>query len=210
MKFPVKELFLLGVMALSTFGVFKAVDHFAPRDIDVMSETAGVLVFQEPLQKNISDALFTFEAGGAVLIPAALFDVTGVVLGKKRYLPWGEYHMAPWDIGIGWGAMSDPDNLSQVSFWQRNRFMYFRYGGGASVNKHMIIPNHSNIHIIPANDRVRDQISEVKRGNLVRMTGFLVHVMDGDIFLKTSLERHDTGAGACEILYVQSIDLDPV
>ena len=74
----------------------------------------------------------------------------------------------------------------------------------------MIIPNSANIHIIPANDEVKRQMSEVKEGNLVRLTGFLVDISDGETYLKTSLERGDTGAGACEILYVQAIDLDPI
>jgi len=210
MKFPFKELGLLAGMALSVFGVIKAVDYFEPSDLDIMADTKGALVYQEPLQKEIETALFTFEAKGAQLIPRALFDVTGVVLGKKRYLPWGQYHMAPWDIGMGWSAMSDPSNLSEVTFWQRNRFMHYRYGAGASVNKYMIIPNSANIHIIPANDEVKRQMSEVKEGNLVRLTGFLVDVSDGETYLKTSLERGDTGAGACEILYVQAVDLDPI
>lgn len=210
MKFPYKEALLIAGMILSGFVVVKAVEYFEPRDIDLMADTTGALVYQEPLQKEIETALFTFEADGAILIPEALFDVTGVVLGKKRYLPWGDYHMAPWDVGIGWGAMSDPDNLSQVSFWQRNRFMHYRYGAGASVSKHTIIPNSSNIHIIPGNDIVKAQMADVKEGNLVRMTGFLVNVVDGETVLKTSLDRTDTGAGACEILYVQAIDLDPI
>jgi hypothetical protein len=210
MKFPYKEALLIAGMILSGFVVVKAIGHFEPRDIDLMADTTGALVYQEPLQKEIETALFTFEADGAILIPEALFDVTGVVLGKKRYLPWGGYHMAPWDVGIGWGAMSDPDNLSQVSFWQRNRFMHYRYGAGASVSKHTIIPNSSNIHIIPGNDIVKAQMADVKEGNLVRMTGFLVNVVDGETVLKTSLDRTDTGAGACEILYVQAIDLDPI
>jgi hypothetical protein len=210
MKIPFKELALLAGMVLSAFGIFKAVDHFAPSDIDLMADTSGALVYQAPFQKVIPDTLFTFEAGGARLVPQALFDVTGVVLGKKRYLPWGDYHMAPWDLGIGWSDMSDPTLLADVSFWQRNRFMHFRYGAGASVNKYRIIPNSANIHIIPANDEVKRKMSEVRKGNVVRLTGFLVNVTDGDTTLKPSLERGDTGAGACEILYVQAIDLDPI
>jgi len=210
MKFPYKEILLIAGMIFSAFGVVKAVEHFEPRDIDLMADTTGALVYQEPFQKKIETALFTFEAEGATLFPEALFDVTGVVLGKKRYLPWGEYHLAPWDIGIGWGAMSDPDKLSQVTFWQRNRFMHYRHGADASLSKHTIIQNTTNIHIIPANDLVKSQMADVKEGNLVRMTGFLVNVVDGDTVMKTSLDRTDTGAGACEILYVQAIDLDPI
>ena len=83
MKIPFKELALLAGMVLSAFGIFKAVDHFAPSDIDLMADTSGALVYQAPFQKVIPDTLFTFEAGGARLVPQALFDVTGVVLGKK-------------------------------------------------------------------------------------------------------------------------------
>jgi len=210
MKFPTKQILALGVMALSSFGLYKAQDIFSPSDIDIMAGTSGALVFQEPLQKEVDGTLYTFEADGVALVPVAIFDASGVVLGKRRYLPWGSHHFAPWDIGLGWGKMSDPSLLRHVKFWQAGRFMYFRYPHDSPVGKREIIPNSANIHVIPANDEVREKLSRIKEGNIVRLTGFLVHAVDGVDVYKTSLTRHDTGAGACEILYVQDVDLDPV
>ena len=82
-------------MIFSAFGVVKAVEHFEPRDIDLMADTTGALVYQEPFQKKIETALFTFEAEGATLFPEALFDVTGVVLARSDIYPGGNITWPP-------------------------------------------------------------------------------------------------------------------
>lgn len=210
MKIPIRQILILTVMIAATAAIYKSRDALSPSDIDIMSGTNGALVYQEPFQKDVEKVLYTFEVDDAVLVPVALFDVSGVILGKKRYLPWRDYSFAPWDIGIGWRQMSDPSILDHVDFWQASRFMYFRYGKNAPVTKSDIIPNSTNIHVIPANDQVRKKISQIKEGNIVRLTGFLVNVIENGEVIKTSMTRMDTGAGACEILYVQDVDLKPL
>jgi hypothetical protein len=210
MKIRWKEVSVLALMALTALAVRSAAGMFAPTDIDMMADTDGSLVFQDPLQKIIADPEFTFRANGTVLVPTALYDVTGVVLGKKRYLPWGEYHFAPWDIGLGWRSMSNPETLRHVSVWQAARVMYFRSGANASVSEDELVVNMGNTHVIPANDEVRKKLADIRKGELVRLSGFLVNVLDGDQVYKSSLSRADTGSGAGEILYVQDVDLNPV
>jgi hypothetical protein len=210
MKLYIKEVLTIVAMASLSFGFMKSLPNLSPSDLDLMVGTSGALVYQAPLQKNLGDMPYTFKVKGAIMVPEALFDISGVVLGKKRYLPFGDHRVASWDIGMGWGPMSDPKMLDHVSFWQAGRSMHFRHGEKSPITKNRIVPNFANMHVIPESDAVRQQIKQVRKGDIVRMTGFLVTVIDGMNVQKTSTSRIDTGKSSSEILYVKSVDLDPV
>jgi hypothetical protein len=63
----------------------------------------------------------------------------------------------------------------------------------------------SNMHIIPANPKIAQEIKKVKRGDLVRLHGELVEVKDKDLVWTSSLTPTDLGEGACELFRVNSI-----
>jgi hypothetical protein len=210
MKFYIKEVLTIAAMAGLSIGLMKSLPNLSPSDLDLMAGTSGALVYQAPLQKNLPQLPYTFKTKGAIMVPEALFDISGVVLGKKRYLPFGDYHFAPWDIGMGWGPMSNPSLMSNVTFWQAGRSMHFRHAEDSPITKVRIVPSFANMHIVPANATVRKNIKLIRKGDIVRMTGFLVNVVDGLDVHKTSKSRSDTGISSSEILYVQSVDLDPV
>ena len=70
----------------------------------------------------------------------------------------------------------------------------------------------SNNHLIPASRAIARRIGAIHVGDQIRMTGLLVDytvTKDGqEIFTRrTSLTRHDTGNGACEILYVTDLSV---
>lgn len=203
------NLLMIAAMALSVFAIKEARYFFEPTDLDLQSDGQYPLVYEAPAQKNLGSAEFTFEVDGAILVPRAIYDIKGLVLSKRRYLPWGNHRIAPWDIGMGWGVVSNPENLKHLTFWQVNRFLFWRYKSTSPIQNAQIIPSTSNTHVIPANEEVRAKLAKVKSGNIVRLSGFLVDVADGEIDYRTSMSRHDTGDGACEILYVQDVDLDP-
>jgi len=62
------------------------------------------------------------------------------------------------------------------------------------------------MHMIPANDGIERQLKSLRLVNLVRIKGFLVEVSNKEgLHWKSSLTRSDTGAGACELLWVESL-----
>ncbi|HCK29161.1 MAG TPA: hypothetical protein DHW29_02480, partial [Acinetobacter ursingii] len=63
----------------------------------------------------------------------------------------------------------------------------------------------SNMHIIPANPDIAKQITQVKRGDLVRLKGELVEVKDNNLVWTSSLAPGGVGDGACEVFRVHSI-----
>lgn len=53
---------------------------------------------------------------------------------------------------------------------------------------------------------MRRELERVRRGDVVRIEGFLVDASRADGWhWKTSTTRNDTGAGACELVYVERI-----
>lgn len=60
--------------------------------------------------------------------------------------------------------------------------------------------------MIPANDGIERQLKSLRPVNLVRIKGFLVEVSNKEgLHWKSSLTRSDTGAGACELLWVEVV-----
>ena len=102
--------------------------------------------------------------------------------------------------------MSDQAVLDRINIRQGSRWYYTRYELPAPIPDQAIIQNSGNMHMIPADDRVRKKLKKVRRGDIVQLHGQLVDI-DGDSGWRwrTSMARTDTGGGSCEIVYLQDI-----
>ena len=66
----------------------------------------------------------------------------------------------------------------------------------------------ANMHMIPANEQIEKVLKSIVPGQIVKLSGDLVQVDASDGWhWKSSLTREDTGAGACEIIYVKAISV---
>jgi hypothetical protein len=62
--------------------------------------------------------------------------------------------------------------------------------------------------MVPANKKVKKTLKGLREGDLVTLRGYLVDVdHETGWFWRTSMSREDTGAGACEIVYVESVSV---
>lgn len=168
---------------------------------------AGVLVSSVPKQQPVS--------GSEVLLledyrlaRRAVFEIESRVLSRKKYW-WGdESDLSPLDLALGWGVMSDQSVLDRIEIRQSGRWYFTRYDHPAPASDHEIINNSSNMHIIPADNRVWSKLKQLRRGSIVRLKGYLVDVSNESGFhWQTSLRRDDTGNGSCEIFYVEQIQI---
>ena len=66
----------------------------------------GVLVEAQPIQTNITYEKI-WEKDGYNFKALAEFELEGKVLGKERYRFDKESDIAPYDLALGWGRMSD-------------------------------------------------------------------------------------------------------
>ncbi|MBK8946724.1 MAG: hypothetical protein IPM32_15830 [Ignavibacteriae bacterium] len=174
---------------------------------DEIKQPPGILAPNPPIQKNLSQKEIWLY-NDYVLTSIAEFEITCKVLQLKNYNNDKMSNFSPIDIAVGWGKMSDQNIVDKLDIKQQHRWYVWRTKQFPIPRKEIEISS-SNIHIIPVNDEVEDQIEEFKIGNIILLKGFLVNVKDKDsnFTWKTSLKRNDTGNGACEILWVTESEI---
>lgn len=165
----------------------------------------GVMVQDEPSQTDTHAT--SFNLGPYEVEPRADYDIEARVLSVEPYSVDGGARLSPLDIAVGWGAMSDSAVLEHFRIRQGARF-FTLYPDERAIDLRTALRGSANMHIIPASDELRRQLEDIRPGHLVRMRGMLVNVSGPDGYSwRTSLTRLDTGMGACELFYVESLEL---
>lgn len=165
----------------------------------------GVLVDAEPLQRAIEAA--PFAVGEFELTPRASYDISARVLSVEPYRMDGGAKLSPLDFAVGWGPMSDSAVLEHFRISQGARF-FTLYPDETAIDLATALRGSANMHLIPATARVRGMLGKVRRGNVVRLRGFLVNVRGPNGYAwNSSLTRDDTGDGACELFYVEAVEM---
>jgi len=73
-----------------------------------------------------------------------------------------------------------------------------------------IVAHSANTHVIPADGQVRRELSRLRVGQVVHLSGTLVDgKRDDGAYIRTSLTRHDEGPGACEVMLVDAVEVVP-
>ena len=101
--------------------------------------------------------------------------------------------------------MSDETVLAGIDISQGGRW-YRWHTSGFPIPRREIERHSANMHMIPADDDVADALDEVRVGHVVSLRGHLVEVRGDDGWRwRSSLTRDDTGARACELVYVERV-----
>ncbi|MDQ2962255.1 MAG: hypothetical protein M3R31_03705 [Pseudomonadota bacterium] len=67
----------------------------------------------------------------------------------------------------------------------------------------------AQMHVIPANKDIESKLKKLRPGQIVTASGYLVDVRGpGGVAWNTSLSRTATGDGACELSWVEALDVD--
>jgi hypothetical protein len=100
--------------------------------------------------------------------------------------------------------MSDESILKDIKITQSGRFYYWHVNE-FPIPREEIETHSANMHMIPANSQIEKLLKSVRVGQIVTFKGQLVEVKAQDGWhWKSSLTRNDTGAGACELVFVES------
>ena len=168
----------------------------------------GVLAADDPQQTDVASGA-NVQVGHWTLTVRADYRITARILARERYHFDALADLVPEDLALGWGPMSDNRNLRAVDISQSNRFYYWRTPADSPIDRDSIITHSANTHVIPQNALVARQLSRLRPGQVVTLSGELVDgVRDDGRWIKTSLVRNDTGAGACEVMLVSDITSD--
>lgn len=172
-----------------------------------ISHPPGVLVAEAPQQVLLEEAV-PVALGDYRLTPRARFEIRARVLSREGY-SWGtEADLSPLDLALGWGVMSDQSVLDRIQVTQSSRWYFTRYELPPPVAEAAMIRHSGNMHMVPSSSYVKKALKKIRKGDVVRLEGLLVDVdHDSGFHWRTSLSREDSGAGACEILYVEEIEI---
>lgn len=170
------------------------------------SQPTGVIAANAPRQVPVERPV-RLEKNGYSLEPLARFEVEARVLGKEQYSVDREAKLAPVDLALGWGRMSDSAVLKKVSISQGNRFYYWRVDD-FPIPQDEIVSSSGNMHMIPADAAIEKRLKAVRPGQVVSVSGYLVEASSQDGWRwRSSLSRTDTGFGACELVWVEDLSV---
>jgi hypothetical protein len=173
----------------------------------VKAEWSGRVAPNEPTQSSLS-LPSPWNYKNFIITPKARYHIKAVVLSKHSY--WGgetEDKLAPYDLALGWGAMSEANVINQLKISQGWRWYEYNWSKMPPINPSEIITHSANNHIIPSEDNVLTAIKRIKQYDLVELNGYLVNVAsrDGNWHWNSSLTRSDTAGGSCELFWVTRV-----
>jgi hypothetical protein len=175
-------------------------------------EPSGVLLnprlapVQEPATAEDAQRLARSIYDTAVFQPKARYRVAARVLSRERYyMGWGA-DLAPLDLALGWGAMSDPAVDEVIDWGQGFRWYTWQWKETSPLTNRDVAPQSANVHVVPASLNLKRALLALDANDIVQLKGFLVNIQGpGGENWRSSLTREDTGSGSCELLYTTEL-----
>lgn len=157
---------------------------------------------------------FSSDSNDYVATPLYDYKISGIVVSKHDYGAGAGSLSKPirYDLCMVWGRnVTDKTYLSpDISFSQDDRFCNYNYSKPVDFDIRQI----SNNHLVTTNEDILKVIETIENGDEVVITGMLVDLFASpratDVSTRSwssSTNRDDTGAGACEVIYVESIEI---
>jgi hypothetical protein len=161
---------------------------------------------REPIQEPDRKAPFEFVSSGRRyrLIPRFRWDEAARVMSEEPYRFDAAAGLIPMDWALAWGPVLLPPYAGKLHFSQTGRFFLWGTSDG-SLDRGTLVTHMANTHIIPATSRLRRAAGCVRKGDDVRLEGWLVDVEgidDPSFRWRTSVSREDEGPGGCETVYL--------
>ncbi len=171
-------------------------------------------LLRQPLQTQIAQNEFHFpyEGQDIKVIPVMNYTLNGLIVSHNDPGKWYNFDLThdsqsinTLDICVVWGSNLTNNDFHKISFHNDDWICTWSYGPDV---KHVNEQEISNNHLITASDSIRKQIANLHNGDQIEIVGRLVYYGEqrwGGNMRQSSLSRADTGNGACEIIYVDSL-----
>ena len=173
-----------------------------------IARAAGIIAPDDPVQVDFDAPQAPITLEDATLHPLARFSLTARVLSREDYRFDAEAALSPTDLALGWGRMSDSAVLHDIDVGQSGRFYHWQVKS-FPIPRQEIESHSANMHLVPANAQVAHALKRVRAGDVVTLDGLLVEAdKPGGWRWRSSMTRTDTGAGACELVYVKDLRIE--
>jgi len=146
----------------------------------------------------------------------AKYIIKGLVVGTASYNSSYLYdQISPRDISLAWGDMAAHSNLIKWTRGHREITASINALAHWYIDKDYseLFQQYSNNHLVFTDTEVLQQAEQVKVGDYIKITGYLVDVKahkktDPGITyeLTTSLTREDEGTASCEVILVEKLE----
>lgn len=141
-----------------------------------VSHGAGVVAPEKPALQRVSFSN-EFQYQHYTMKPRWEIRGTSRVISKKSYWFDDKKHLSPYDMILGWSAMSDERILNQVQLPISNR----QYGIEVirppltigEMKKHLLY-----MHAIPSDNEISEKMKKIREGSIVSYKGYIVDVKD--------------------------------
>jgi len=179
-------------------------------------------VLKEPIQTELADKQvikFSKDEYRYELTPLYQYEINGLVVHKMDYTFFSIYKrdsVFPLDLCLIWGenTKSKVYQSKSLQFSQDARFCFYRWQGKVTFDHAAL----SNNHLVINNETLEKKIKKISTGDQVEIKGKLVNIkatnlgeagtFDPEVFeWNSSTDREDSGAGACETIYVEDIKI---
>lgn len=190
---------------------------FIAHSIYMSGTRRGIAGIREPLQETVKGGGMHRNADGfeTDITFKCYYDIEALVLSTHDY-NGSELSdkFAPVDAALGWGKVAQYNDIIDFNWEQSGRFCRCDPLSAADVkllgSVEYVQEHFSNNHLIPAEKDVEKKIKKIRKGDHIRIRGYLVNVdgssEDASFHWHSSTSRSDTGNGACEIIYVTNVD----
>ncbi len=158
---------------------------------------------------DVSEFVFQPNKNKYLIKPRAEYFLSGIVLGKERYVYDRGADIAPYDLAIAWNKLVLTKLYKQLKWSQSGRWYLWRYNEDFPFDNTFVARYSSNNHIIPANPNIKAALGLVRKGESIDLSGYLVNVSQAageeEFTWNSSLSREDQGGGSCEVFYVTEL-----
>lgn len=172
----------------------------------------------EPVQQQVQQAPFTTQSNGVTytIKPLYEYELAGLVVSKHDANTWWDYLHREWndslnivDLCVVWGNNARSGAYADIDFSSGQFTCNFSTSSNeafAAFDQSAI----SNNHLLTDRQHIARRLREVRVGDQIRLRGHLAEYshQHGFPFKRgTSTVRTDTGNGACETIFLDSIDI---
>lgn len=169
-----------------------------------------------PAQESTEIAPFVFEYmnNDYLVDPVADYELWGLVVTHNNIHSIGDmyhdkYSVDIKDLCVIWGDNAKSDAYLSTKFWS-DPFTCWHQNNDSRAADHFYKNDLSNNHLLSDDKRVREKIRSVQIGDQIRMKGMLVNYSAASApgwTRDSSITRTDTGNGACEVFFVEEVDI---
>ena len=187
---------------------------FIAREIYDIGELRSVKGIPDPIQTPADGRTrIDFLGGEANITFEYAYEIEGLAVHTRRYFGLIDMGNAisPMDVGLVWGRVAEMNKQMNINWGHGERYLKIEdvdakdlmaVGGVDYLNTHL-----SNNHLIPADSSVRRKVKKIRRGDHIKIKGYLVSVYGKrwgrEYTWDSSTTRNDNG---CEVIYVTDVE----